>query len=76
MAEAKFPHWRKRFRTTIWKSTAIKNAGAVLTLSTGKGNTPVTCTLPAPLAPGLRGMRRCRDTGQTTTVCSVEQSHG
>jgi hypothetical protein len=26
MAEAKFPHWRKRFRTTIWKNTAIKKA--------------------------------------------------
>jgi hypothetical protein len=32
-ADAKFPHWRKRFRTTIWKNTAIKKDGAVLTLS-------------------------------------------
>ena len=54
LPEAKFPHWRKRFRTTIWKNTAIKKAGAVLTLATGKGNTPVTCALPASLVDVLR----------------------
>jgi putative transposase len=54
MSEAKFPHWRKHFRTTVWKSTAIKKAGAVLTLSNGKGNQPITLTLPAPLADVLR----------------------
>jgi putative transposase len=54
MAEAKFPHWRKRFRTTIWKNTAIKKADAVLTLSNGKGNQPITLPLPAPLADVLR----------------------
>jgi putative transposase len=54
MPEAKFPHWRKRFRTTIWKNTAIKKAGAVLMLSKGKGNQPVTLTLPAHLADVLR----------------------
>ena len=54
MPEAKFPHWRKRFRTTIWKNTAIKKASAVLTLSNGKGNQPITLTLPALLAEVLR----------------------
>lgn len=54
MPEAKFPHWRKRFRTTIWKNTAIKKAEAVLTLSTGKGNQPLLLTLPAHLAEVLR----------------------
>jgi len=54
IAEAKYPHWRKRFRTTIWKNTAIKKDGAVLTLSTGKGHRPITLTLPAPLADILR----------------------
>lgn len=54
MAEAKFPHWRKRFRTTIWKNTAIKKAGAILTLATGKGNVPLTCILPASLVDVLR----------------------
>ncbi len=50
MPEAKFPHWRTRFRTTIWKNTAIRKAGAVLTLSNGQGNRPLTLTLPLPLA--------------------------
>jgi putative transposase len=54
IAEAKFPHWRKRFRTTIWKNTAVKRDGVVLTLSTGKGNAPVVLTLPERLADVLR----------------------
>ena len=49
LPEAQFPHWRKRFLTTIWKSTAIKKAGAALTLSNGKGNRPITITLPSQL---------------------------
>jgi putative transposase len=51
---AKFPHWCKRFRTTIWKNTAIKKDGAVLTLSTGKGHRPIILTLPTALAMVLR----------------------
>jgi hypothetical protein len=54
MPDATFPHWRKRFRATIWKNTAIKKAGAVLTLSNGKGNRPITLTLPAHLEGLLR----------------------
>src|SRR2546425_7162523 len=52
--DARFPHWRKRFRTTIWKQTAIKKHGAILTLSTGKGNRAITLTLP----PHLEGVLR------------------
>ena len=52
--DAHFPHWRKRFQTTIWKNTAIKKAGAVLTLSNGKSNRPITLTLPAHLEGVLR----------------------
>ncbi len=52
--EAQFPHWRKRFRTTIWKNTAIKKSGTVLTLSNGKGHQPITLTLPGHLADLLR----------------------
>jgi putative transposase len=52
--EAKFPHWSKRFRTTIWKNTAIKKAGTVLTLSNGKGNPSITISVPASLAAVLR----------------------
>jgi len=33
--EAKFPHWTKKFRTTIWKNTAIKRHYDVLELSCG-----------------------------------------
>ena len=33
--EAKFPHWTKKFRTTIWKNTGIKRHGDVLELSCG-----------------------------------------
>jgi putative transposase len=54
MPEATFPHWRKRFRTTIWKNTAIKKVGAMLTLSNGKGNLPITLTVPRDLADVLR----------------------
>ena len=53
-ADATFPYWRKHFRTTIWKNTAIKKDGAVLTLSTGKGNRPITISLPAHLVEVLR----------------------
>lgn len=54
MADAKFPHWRKRFRTTVWKNTAIKKAGVLLTLSNGRGNSPITLTLPAGVRDVLR----------------------
>ena len=54
MPGAKFPHWRKRFRTTVWKNTALKKSGLMLTLSTGKGKEPLTLTLPAALADVLR----------------------
>ena len=52
--DAKFPHWRKRFRTTIWKNTAIKKEGAMLTLSTGKGHAPITLRLPGTLVDVVR----------------------
>jgi len=56
---AKFPHWCKRFRTTIWKNTAIKKDGAVLTLSTGQGHRPIILTLPTALAMVLRVLGSC-----------------
>jgi putative transposase len=51
---AKFPHWPKKFRTTIWKNTAIKRKGDTLELSTGKGNAPIVIPLPVALRAGLR----------------------
>lgn len=53
-ADAKFPHRRKRFRTTMWKNTALKKDGTVLTLSTGQGHRPITLTLPAHLVDVVR----------------------
>ena len=41
---AKYPHWTKKFRTTVWKNTAIKRRGDALELSTGRDN-PKICLL-------------------------------
>src|SRR5262249_12967158 len=54
IAEARFPHHRKRFRTTIWKNTAIKRKGDVLVLSNDKGNRPIEIALPESLHNVLR----------------------
>ena len=58
--EAKFPHWTKKFRTTIWKNTAIKRHGDVLELSCGgrtqKERKERKISLPIPTA--LRDCRR------------------
>lgn len=35
ITEAKFPHWTKKYRTTIWKNTGIKRRGNDLELSCG-----------------------------------------
>ncbi|MBA3534921.1 MAG: IS200/IS605 family element transposase accessory protein TnpB [Ardenticatenales bacterium] len=52
--EAKYPHWPKKFRTTIWKNTAIKHEGQALLLSNGRGNEPITLLLPNHLGDVLR----------------------
>jgi putative transposase len=52
--EAKFPYHRKKFRTTIWKNTAIRRQGDVLVLSNGRGGTKVTITIPEHLRDVLR----------------------
>jgi hypothetical protein len=51
-AEAKFPHWPKRWRTTIWKNTAIKRDGDQLILSNGLDNPRLEIVLP-------EGVRNC-----------------
>jgi len=52
--EARFPHWTKKFRTTIWKSTGIKRNGDVLELSSGgrakKEREERKISLPIPMA--------------------------
>lgn len=43
---ARYPHRRKRFRTTVWKNTGIRVKDGVLLLSRAKGLEPVRVSLP------------------------------
>ena len=47
--EARYPHKRKRFRTTIWKHTGIRKQANILLLARAKGLAPVRVALPTPL---------------------------
>jgi putative transposase len=47
--DARYPHWPKKFRTTIWKNTAIRRRGETLELSTGKGNRKIAIPIAEPL---------------------------
>ena len=47
---AKYPHKRKRFRTTIWKNTGIRLREGVLLLARARGMEPVRVNLPSQLA--------------------------
>ncbi len=51
---AKFPHHRRKFRTTIWKGTGIRRRGDRLRLSHGRGRIPIAISLPAELRDALR----------------------
>lgn len=44
--EANFPWRSKKFRTTIWKNTAIKLVNGVVRLSNGQGNQRIEIALP------------------------------
>ena len=50
----KYPHWTKKFRTTIWKSASIKNQDNKLILSNGRGNEKIIISLPNELQSVLR----------------------
>ena len=50
MEEVRYPHKRKRFRTTIWKHTGIRKRANLLLLARAKGLPPVKIALPAHLA--------------------------
>jgi putative transposase len=52
--DTRFPHRHRRFRTTIWKNTAIRRRGNTLVLSNGRGNVRLTIALPAELRDTLR----------------------
>lgn len=45
--EAHFPWRQKKFRTTVWKNTAMKRKGNTLELSTGARRPKLSITLPA-----------------------------
>ena len=48
--DTKYPHWRKRFRTTIWKRPkGITRQGASLLLGRARGLAPVQVALPSHL---------------------------
>ena len=53
-AAAKFPHWPKKFRTTIWKNTAIQRRSDTLELSNGRGQPKITIPIPVQLRYVLR----------------------
>jgi len=44
--ETKYPHKRKRFRTTVWKNTGIRRDGNTLLLSLARGRKPIRVLLP------------------------------
>ena len=52
--DARFPYKHKKFRTTIWKNTAIKKKKGLLILSNGNGNPKIQTNLPPELQDVLR----------------------
>ncbi len=52
--EAKFPWRPKKFRTAIWKNTAIKYKSGNLQISTGAGNAKIVIALPEELRAALK----------------------
>ncbi len=57
--KARYPHWPKKFRTTIWKNTAIHVEHDHLELSNGQGNPKITIARPVELGGKHHGYRRC-----------------
>ncbi len=47
--DVKYPHKRKKWRTTIWKDTGIRKQGDMLLLSRVRGQEPVVVSLPSNL---------------------------
>ena len=50
MGPARYPHHLKRFRTSIWKNTGIRQNGDVLLLAMARGYQPLRVCLPSQLA--------------------------
>src|SRR5258707_3192815 len=47
--DVKYPHWRKCFRTTLWKKTGISRSGERVWLARARGVAPVAVLLPPTL---------------------------
>jgi putative transposase len=47
--DTKYPHWRKRFRTTLWKKTGITRNGERVWLARARGVAPLAVLLPPTL---------------------------
>jgi putative transposase len=54
LPDARFPYHPRKFRTTIWKNTAIRRQGDVLVLSNGRGGVKLAIAIPEPLRGVLR----------------------
>lgn len=52
--QSKYPHRCRKFRTTIWKNTAIKRDSDCLILSNGRTNPKITIAIPESLQECLR----------------------
>ena len=50
----RYPHWTKKFRTTVWKNTAIKQKEETLELSNGLRNPKIVIGLPIELQAVVR----------------------
>jgi putative transposase len=47
--DVKYPHWRKRWRTTLWKKTGISRNGERVWLARARGVAPLAVLLPPTL---------------------------
>jgi putative transposase len=47
--EVPFPYHRRKYRTTIWKNTALKRKGDILELSNGRRQEPIRIAIPESL---------------------------
>jgi putative transposase len=47
--DVKYPHWRKRWRTTLWKKTGITRNGERVWLARARGVAPLAVLLPPTL---------------------------
>ncbi len=44
--DARYPHHDKQYMTVVWKALGIHHNGCTISLSNGRGNEPLTLTLP------------------------------